>query len=479
MSLAKQTLSGFIWTLTSRVGTRASIFIVGIILARLLTPEDFGLIAMLAIFFSISSSLVESGFTHALIRESEISEDDKTTVFYINVVTSVLLYILLWFSSPSIASFFNQPELVWLTRVMALDILFRSLIIVQRAVLTQSLKFKLLSSINISISVATGVIAIFFAYNGFGVWALAIKYFLSSLLTAIIIFVVNPWFPKGKFNKDSFNRLFGFGSKLMITGIFNITFYNIYNIVIGKLFSPAILGFYNMSFNLSRQPVTTVLIALQQVTYPILSKTKDNLNHLKLSHQRILKLFTFINTPLILILAFTAEPLVKTMLGEKWINSVPFLQLLCISAFALHINALSKDILKILGKGNLYMKISIFSKFVTIIAIVIGYQFGIWGLIVGSIIAEIIEAVVSMSFIANHIKYSFKHQIKDILRIILLSVPLATMLYFLNTMNFNNDVIKLLTMGFVGLITYLSTTFLSNSDELNEVLKVLKVKSKK
>ena len=353
MSLAQQTLSGFIWTLTSRMGTRFSIFVVGIILARLLTPQDFGLVAMLGVFFAISGSLVDSGFTQALIREKEITEKDKSTTFYINIIISIILYVILWFSSPMIARFFGQPELLWLTRVMSLDIIFRALSIVQRATFMQSLRFKLLSAIDISASILTGIIAIFLAYKGFGVWALAIKYFLFSLFVSITFYVVNPWFPSGFIDKDSFKRLFGFGSKLMLTGLLNTFFNNIYNLVIGRFFSPAILGFYNRAFTFTSQTVSSVLIALQQVTYPILSKTRENPLRLKEAYRKIIMSITFVNFPLATFMILGAEPLILLLLGEKWAGTIPFLQLLSVSVLVSHISAINQNLLKVSGRSDL------------------------------------------------------------------------------------------------------------------------------
>jgi len=473
MSLAQKTLSGFIWTLTSRVGTRISIFVVGIILARLLTPADFGLVAMLSIFFSISSSLVDSGFTHALIREETVTEEDKTTVFYINIIISISLYTILWFSAPYIAFFFDQPQLIWLTRIMGLDVLFKALIIVQRAVFMQSLRFKLLSTIDISVSILTGIIAIFLAYKGMGVWALAIKYFLSSLLISIILFIVNPWMPSGFINKNSFDRLFGFGSKLLITGLINVFYNNIYNLVIGKLFSPAILGFYNRAYTLTRQPVTTILIALQQVTYPILSKTKDDLNRLKFSHQKVVKVITFINFPISIVIAFSAEPLVVLLLGEKWIDTVPFLQLLSISALVIHLSALNKDLFKVIGRSNIYLKISIISKVITTLSIIIGYQFGIWGLVIGSIVSQFLEALLCMYYSSKYINYSLFEQLKDILLITFLTIPLILTMLILYNVDFSSNIIKLLCMLIFGITIYLLSAFFTKSTALSDIKEVI------
>ena len=474
MSLGQRTFSGFIWTFTSRIGTRFSIFVVSIILARLLTPADFGLIALLAVFFSISASLVDSGFTLALIREKTITQTDKTTVFYINIIISIVLYILLWFGAPAIASFFDQPQLIWLARIMGLDMIFKAISIVQRAVFTHSLRFKLLSKIDIGVSILTGIIAIFMAYKGLGVWALAIKYFLSSLFVSIIFFIVNPWLPSGFINKNSFDRLFGFGSKLLATGMINMFFNNIYNLVIGKMFSPAILGFYDRAMNFYNQSISTVLIAVQQVTYPILSKVQDDPKRLKLAHQKLINVNAFINFPIATILFFTAEPFIVVLLGDKWLETIPFLQLVSLSGLIAHLGSINNNLFKVIGRSDLFLKISVISKIITVVAIVIGIQYGIWGLVIGSVISQYITTFIAMYFITQHMEYSLFEQLKDFMRSILILVPMIIISIFLFYTDFNSDLLKLLTMGLAGISVYILTAYLSRSLELNQIVELLK-----
>jgi len=474
LSLGQRTFSGFIWTFTSRLGTRLSIFVVSIVLARLLTPADFGLIALLAVFFSISASLVDSGFTLALIREKTISQVDKTTVFYINIFISIFLYIILWFAAPYIASFFDQPQLIWLTRIMGLDIIFKAISIVQRAVFMQGLRFKLLSLIDISVSILTGLIAIFMAYKGMGVWALAIKYFLSSLFVSIIFFIINPWLPSGFINKNSFDRLFGFGSKLLATGMINMFFNNIYNLVIGKMFSATILGFYDRAMNFYNQSISTVLISVQQVTYPILSKVQDDPKRLKLAHQKLININAFINFPIATLLFFTAEPIIVVLLGEKWLETIPFLQLLSLTGLIAHLGSINNNLFKVIGRSDLFLKISVISKIITVLAIVIGIQFGIWGLVIGSIISQYFTAFIVMYIITKHIEYSFLEQIKDFLRSILLLIPMITISLLLFYTDFSSDLLKMLIMGSVGILVYILTAHLSKSLEFTQIIELLK-----
>lgn len=472
MSLSEKAFSGFIWTFVSRLGTRLSIFIIGIILARLLTPADFGLIAILSVFFSISSSLVDSGFTQALIREKEITQKSKTTVFYINIIISLTLYIILWFCAPLIATFFDQPKLIWLTRVMALDIIFSALSIVQRASFTQQLRFKLLSAVDISVSIITGVVAIVLAYLDFGVWALAIKYFISSLFIFVIFYSINPWLPTGFIDKASFNRLFGFGSKLLLTGQINIIFNNAYNIIIGKIYSASLLGFYDRAYMFYRQSITTVLIAVQQVTYPVLSKINTDRARLKEAQIKLLNLNAFVILPITIILIFGAESIIIFFLGEKWKDSASFLQILSFSGFTAHLS-INRDLFKVIGRSDIFLKISIINKVFVVLFIFIGIQFGVYGLVIGSIVAQYCSSLVTMYLSSKFIDYSLSNQISDYFKSISLIIPMTLFLLIFSFFQTNFTILNLIIILILGFSSYILTAYLSKNQSFYQLIEIV------
>jgi O-antigen/teichoic acid export membrane protein len=473
MSLAQKTLSGFLWTLLSRFGTRLIILIVGIVLARILSPEDFGLIAMLGVFFAVSSSLVESGFTQALLREKTISEFDKSTAFYINISIAVVLYVLLWISAPYISLFFKQPLLENLVKVMGIDLIFKSLSVVQRAVLMQQLRFKLLSGIDISVSIITGIIAILLAYKGFGVWALAIKYFLFSLFVTIAFWIKNPWFPKTFINKESFDRLFGFGVKLVTTGLINTFYRNIYNLVIGKVFLPVTLGLYDRAFLLANQVSSSIYVALGQVIFPILSKTLDDKERFKSAYRKIVVSITFVNFPLTTFMVFAAKPIVIIILGDKWVGAIPFLQLLSVSYFIGHISSISQDLYKILGKPEIYLKFSIINKVIVTITILPGLYFGIWWLIAGSVFAQYIEAFMAMYFTSKEMNYTIKEQMADLIPVFILLVPMILTYLLILALNLDSVVFEFILMIILGFSVYVLTAFLMKSNAFNQISEIV------
>ena len=473
MSLGQQTLSGFIWTFISTIGTKFSTLIVGIVLARLLAPEVFGLVAMLYIFFEISQSFVNSGFSQALIREKKLSEEDKSTTFSVNVIVSVLFYSLLWFGAPYIALFYDEPALVDLTRFMGLNILIQAVTIVQSATFTQELRFKELSVIGILSSIGAGVIAIILAYMDFGVWALAVKYLVTTFFTSIFLYSLNPWKPTHFIVQESFNRLFGFGSKLFASGLLDTTFRNIYKVVIGKFFSASVLGFYTQAQLYVNQVSQGAVGTLQKVTYPILSKTRGNKEQLKQAYRKIILASSFVIFPATIGLALIAEPMILTLVGEKWLPAVPFLQILCVSGALHHLHSVNLNVLKVVGRSDLFLKLEIIKKINITIAIVIGLQFGIWGLLIAKVISSYVALYINMYYTKSFIDYTQLDQIKDLIPVILQAIPMAGIV-FLVIQYVNLPHYFILIIGIVtGVTTYIITTVLFKSEALKHIQTVL------
>jgi len=473
MSLAEKSLSGFFWSFGSNVGTRVTALVVGIILARLLTPADFGLVAMLYIFFQISHSFVNSGFSQALIREKEISEEDKSTTFYVNILVSLLFYFLLWIAAPLIASFYQQPKLLWLTRFMGLSVIFNALTIVQSALLTQELNFKSLSYVEIGTNVITGGVAITLAFRGFGVWALAVNYVLRTFIRSIFFWIINPWKPIGFINKKSFKKLFGFGSKLLASGLIETTYQNIYKLIIGKFFTASILGFFTQAQNLKNNASQGIVSSLQRVTYPILSKIKNEPERLKSGYRKIIQVTSFFVFPAMIGLAITAKPLIVTLMGEKWLPAVSMLQILCFSGILYHFHAINLNVLKVVGRSDLFLKLEVIKKINITIAIVIGLQFGIWGLLIGQVISSYIALYINMYYTSTFINYSTGEQILDVLPLLLLNIPMIAILELINWFGFQNIGLQLILMIVAGVLTYGLTSIIYKTPPAKIVMDLL------
>lgn len=405
-TIVDKSIAGLIWVFTDRFGTLSINFIVNIILARLLTPADFGLIAMVIVFFELSTVFVNSGLAAALIREKEVTDTDKSTVFFFNFAVSILFYVALFFGAPAIASFFDQPLLIWIVRIMGLNIIIGAFTTVHRAILTKEIHFQLQTKSRLIASFISGLVAVILAFQGFGVWALVAKFGLTILIDAIFLWVFNNWKPSLVFSVASFKRLFAFGSNILATNLLEKFFTHLYKLVIGKFFTAATLGFYTQASNFKNLVVNSLFVTLQRVTYPVLATLQDDLGKLKQGYRKILRISTFVILPVLVILGVLAEPILFTLLGAKWLPAVPFLQLICIGGLTHHFSAVNLNMLLVLGHSNLALRLEVVKKITIVIAIIVGIQYGIYGLVIGEVVSSYLALTINAYYSKKFLSYS-------------------------------------------------------------------------
>ncbi len=474
MSLSQQALGGVLWASVEKFGGRTINFVAAIFLYRLLTPEDFGLVALLAIFFSISLILIDSGFSQALIREDKIIEEDKSTVFYTNLILALIIFILLWFSAPLISNFFEEPELLWLARYMALSPLFSSIAIIQRAHFTHKINFRTQAFINLISSSLSGLSAICLAFYGFGVWALATQYVLLAFVTSFLFWGVYPWLPKGFINKESFKKLFNFGYKLMLSSLLNASFVQGYKVIIGKLYSTTILGYYYQAENLNNIISQNLIGILTRVIYPTLSKVQTDGERLKKAYVQIIRIASLIVFPAALGIALIAEPMILTLVGEKWINSVPIIQMLAFSALIYHLQVFNLDILKVIGRSDLFLKLEIIKKIGVTVAIIIGVYFGFTGLIILQVVSSYFALFINMRYTSEILNYSKLNQLKDIFSVLVLSIPMVTGIFLVDTIKIESSGFRLFILFITGILIYLGTVFIVKPRPFKDLISLLK-----
>ena len=472
-SLGQRTLSGFLWTFASETGRKITSFIIGIVLARLLAPEHFGLVAMLLIFFAVSNTFVNSGFSNALIRKDTITEEDKSTTFIINLSVAVFFYVLLWFGAPYIARFYDQPQLVPLTRFMGVTVVIQAFAIIQKALFTQQLKFRQLGIIALAANLIAGITGVTLAYLGYEVWSLAFKYVLLILIQTCLFWMLQPWFPKKGFSRSSFDYLFGFGSKLLLAGLLDTFFKNIYKVIIGRVFTASILGFYTHAQiyvqTVSQGSITT----LQKVTYPILSKTKDNPERLKKAYRKIIMASSFVIFPSVMGLALIAEPMILTLVGEQWLPAVPFLQIFCVSGALYHLHSVNLNILKVVGRSDLFLRLEIIKKVNVTVAIIIGLQFGIWGLMIAKVISSYVALFINLYYTRHFISYSYSEQFKDLVPVLIHTIPMVLVVYVIITITTFSALVTLMLAIGMGAIVYLLTSIIVKSEALHVIKNLL------
>ena len=327
-SLKQQTIKGVIWSSIERFSVQGIQFLIMIIMARLLSPNDYGLIGMLTVFISIAQSLIDSGFSQALIRKQNRTETDNSTVFYFNIGVGICIYLLFYLIAPLISQFYNTPELTAIMRVISLGIIFNSLAVVQRALLTIQINFKTQAKASLIAAIASGIIGITMAYKGFGVWSIVMLQLVNLSLNTILLWSFTGWHPTSKFSKDSFCELFAFGSKLLASGILDTLYRNIYLIAIGKLFTASRLGYYTRAQQFSDFPSSNLTGVLQRVTYPILCKIQDDTERLAQAYRKFLRISAFLIFPLMVGLSAVSEPFILLLLKEQWHFAAVILQII-------------------------------------------------------------------------------------------------------------------------------------------------------
>lgn len=472
MSLKAEATKGILWVAVERFGQQILQVIIFIILARLLSPEDFGLVAMLTIFFAISQSFIDSGMGQALIREKEITDADRSTVFWFNLLISITFYGVLYLSAPLIAEFYGRPELMSLTRVMGLAVIFFGIAIVQRSEMTQQLEFKKQAYAQVPAMFIAGAVSIVMAYADFGVWALVAQYLLFAICSSLVLWILQPANIRFHFDKQSFVRLFGFGYKLLLSGLLNTIYLHIYKLVIGKFFVAATLGFYTQAKKMQELASQNLVGVIQKVTYPLLAKAGSDPERLKRGYRQIIQSSSFVIFPGMLLLMLFAKPIMLYVLGEKWIDAAPFLQILCFSGILHHLHSINLNILKVLGRSDLFLRLEIIKKVNITIAILIGLQFGIYGLLIGQVISSYIALSINTWYTAKFLNYSILEQGEDVLKVLVLSVPMVAVMVLLLFFISINSFLMLIAYLILGFIIYVSSNLMYRTDITNTVIKM-------
>lgn len=486
MSLQRKAISGLIWTFTQQVGVQGINFIVQIILARLLLPEVFGLIAMIHVFMAIGTALMDSGMTSSLIRTKNTDQSDYSTVFFINFFSSIIIYLVLFFTAPYIALFFDQPLLSSIVRVYTLSFIIQALLAVQSARLTKEMNFKLQMYMQIPSSIIGGTIGIVMAYKGFGVWSLVWMHLVTTFLFMIQHWFRTDWKPSLIFDKQKFKYHFNFGYKLTLSSLLTALYTNSYTLVIAKMFSATQLGFYNQANTLRMFPVRNLTTALQKVTYPLFSSIQDDNQKLKSVFKRITLLVFFIVYPVMLILILVAEPLFRFVLTEKWLPAVPYFQILCISAIVYPLSMYNLNIILAKGRSDLHFKLEIIKKGASVLFLLLVFPFGIWGVVYAAAISMFIHAFVNSFYSGRLINYPLTEQLKNLLPILLIGGITFIGVFFFDKVIISNlgatDFITILLILSLFFSVYLFTSIIFKINSLVEIKNIvqnLKLKGNK
>lgn len=476
-SLRSITVKGIGWSAVDNFSQQIVTFVVSVVLARLLSPDDYGLLGIITIFTAICNTFINAGFTTALIRKKEATDDDYNTVFIVNMITSVVLYVLIFFLSPYIAVFFNRSELTDLTRVSSLAIIIGAMALVQQTILTKRIDFKTQTKITLVSSIGSGIFGIVMALLGFGVWSLVAQLLSSQALRTIFLWIANKWIPQLRYSSTSFHELFGFGWKIMLSWLLDTIWKEMYQVVVGKFYSPATLGQYTRSKQFSTMFSSNLTNVIQRVTYPVLSNIQDDKDRLLFAYRRIIKTTMFITTVCMFFLGAVSEPLLYCLIGPKWHEAAVYLPLICLTGCLYPLHAINLNMLQLQGRSDLFLGLEIIKKIIAVGPLCVGIFVGIMPMLYTNIVAGIIAYFLNSHYSGKFLNYSSWMQIRDIVPSFWIGFLVSLSVYFMKYLPFSYWQILPLQV-IIGTVVFYCFCRLSNNEEYIEIIKILRTYSK-
>lgn len=471
-SLKNKTVKGVAWSGIDNVAKAGVTFLVSIVLARLLTPDDYGLIGIIAIFTAICETLINAGFTTALIRKKDATDEDYNTVFIVNLVMSFMLYTVIFMCAPFIADFFHNEELIPLTRVSSLSMIIGALAMVQQTRLTKRIDFKSQTKITITASVSSGIFGIAMAFLGFGVWALVAQTLTSQTIRTFLLWVVNKWVPSLRFSSKSFHELFDFGWKMMVSSILDTVWKELYQVIVGRFYSPATLGQYTRAKEFSKLFSQNLTSVIQRVTYPVLSNIQDERERMVQAYRKMIKITMFITAISMLFLGAISEPLLYCLIGPKWHEAASYLPLICISASTYPLQAINLNMLKVQGRSDLFLGLEIIKKIIAVGPLFIGAFIGIMPMLFSNILVTVIAFFLNSYYSGRMIGYSSWIQIKDIAPSYGIALIVSLSVYFLKYLTITYWAILPLQIA-LGIFVFFLISHVFKREEFIEIKSII------
>ena len=467
-SIKKKAFTASLWRFGEVAGRQLISLLVTTIVARLVMPAQYGIVAMIMVFISISDVFIDSGFSTALIRDINRTRRDCSTVFYFNIVISLICFCLIQLCAPAIAIFYKMPELERVTRVVALSVIISAFRSVQTTLLSAELNFKKITNANLVALVISGLVGIILAYKGFQVWALVVQTLLNSAISTALMWLRSSWYPTLEFSKESFKRYFAFGSSLLVSALIDSGYKNCYALVIGKVFNSANLAFYNRANNFANTSSGVPTSIIESVTFPALCKFQDDSEKLRNAYRRLIKVTAFVIFPLCLGLGGVAYPFINVLLTDRWIYAATLMQVLVFSMMWYPIHSLNLNLLKVCGKSGLFFRLEIIKKIVGVTILCITIPFGLKIMCYGQILSSVLCLFINTYYTGKLINVTFWIQMLDLLPILILSIVMFIIVDIICSI-IGNGFISLLTGIIVGIIVYSIGAVIFRFPELKEI----------
>lgn len=470
--LKHKVAKGILWSSVEKFSTQGVTFVLGILIARQLSPDDYGVIAMLAIFFSVCGTLVDSGFSTALIRKTDRTESDNSTVFYFNIAVGLVVSLLLFVSAPLIAHFYDTPLLVPVTQVLSVTVFISSFGTVQQALLTSRIDFKTQSKISLTTTLLSGILGVWGAYEGFGVWALVWQMLSSSILRSVLLWIFVRWRPTMPFSVASFRGLFAFGLRLLASSLLDAAYNNSYTLVIGKFFSAPVLGNYSRANQFVHFPSSNISAIIQRVTFPALSAIQNEDARLASSYRRLLRFSAFIVFPLMIGLAAVAKPMIVVFLSEKWLGAAVILQIICFSMMWFPIHAINLNLLQIKGRSDLFLRLEVIKKMIGVTVLCITIPLGIIAMCYGQVFTSLVSLIVNTHYTGKIIQVGYVRQVRDFTPALFAALVMGAAVLLVQQL-FVSASLQLGVGIIVGGVTYLIIIYLFRFSEVGYVRELL------
>jgi len=474
MSLKKIAVSGLIWTYGQMFGSQLLSFGVSIILARLILPAEFGLIGMLSIFMGLGMALFNGGLTSSLIRSQGLTSEDYSTVFFFNLVGSVIVFIVLFLCAPFIANFYNQPVLENICRVYGISFVFSAFGAVQNTILIKEFQFKKIFILTLPALVISSFVAVIMASKGFGVWSLVASALVNTFCTSVFLWFASGWRPKLLFHRKKFNQHFNYGYKMTLSGILDIVYSNIYQIIIGKFYSAALVGYYTRANTLMMLPVANISSSLNTVVFPLFSKVQDDIPRFKSIYKQIMLMVLFIITPIMVLMGVLAEPLIIFLFTEKWISVVPIFRIICFTGVLFPIHSYNLMVLQAIGRSDLFLRLEVVKKFLGAVIIIISFYFGFYGLLWGQLVFSILALLINTHYAGQILKYKMWNQLRDMIPIVGFAVITFIAVYYTDMLLFTQGNFSRLIVGsVVGVGVYLGAAGMMKYQSLQDIKNII------
>lgn len=472
-TLRQKAISGAKWTTIERLATQLLQFVIGIIVARLVTPADYGIIGMLAIFIAFGNALLDSGFGTALIRQKEKTAIDYSTAFYFNVVVGLFVYFALYISAPFIANFYKTPLLEKITRIYGLILLVNSLIVVQVAKLTAEFRFRIQFIINTIALVISGIVGISMAHLGYGVWAIVWQYLSNRTICAVLTWFFACWHPLLSFSICSFKRMFAFGSRMLVLSFIDIVYENIYALTIGKFYQPQFVGYYTRSQQIVAIPQNSIAQVVSKVSVPLLAPYQDDNEKLLQVYEKMFRLTIFVAYPLLVGLVVLARPLILLLLGEKWLPCAPYLQILSFGAIWVILTLVNLNLFIVKGRSDILLKLGIIKKILGFSIVALTIRLGMYWVCFGTTVYALCAFVINSMQTKKILGYGLYSQLCTALPVLLKSMLMGTVV-FVMTIKIHSPFLQVLSGVPLGIVVYFGTGFMIRDKSHIEFLQIIR-----